>query len=79
MTYIGGILQRTLDDSLTQEHVSTARTPQHPLERRQALTQDHASNEAEVCASDMARQNVGRLEGELKRVTETKNIDNSVG
>jgi len=45
-TYIGGILQRRLNHRLSQEDVTPAGAPQHPLEGRQSLPQDDASHEA---------------------------------
>lgn len=63
VTYVGGILQGSLDDGLAEEHVSTAGTPQHPLEGRQTLAQDHSSHEANYC---VAGEEPGmRLEGVL--------------
>lgn len=45
-TYVGGILQGSLNDRLTEKHVSTTGTPQHPLKGRQTFPQDHSSHEA---------------------------------
>lgn len=63
MTYIGGILQGSLDNGLAEEHVSTAGTPQHPLEGRQTLAQDHSSHEANYYVA--GEEPDKRLEGVL--------------
>lgn len=45
-THIRRILQCGIDHGLAEEHVSAARTPQHPLERRQALPKDDSGHKA---------------------------------
>lgn len=44
-TYRRRVLKRRVNLGLPQEHVPAARAPQHALERRDALAQDHARHE----------------------------------
>ena len=44
-TYGGGVFERRVDLGLFEEDVAAAGAPQHALERRDALAQDHARHE----------------------------------